>query len=291
MTGFAQRKFTLDGFSMNLTIKSLNHRYLDISVKGTGSSNEIEGMIKEAFRDKIYRGKVEVLIDMFDSEKKDWDIKFNDNLLTGILDKVLYFKKRYKSEISLSLDSLLKIPMVFHLDQSGNGFSTKEKKAIKNGIKTVLKDFLKSREEEGRAIELTILKSLKIIEENLPEVEKVSSEFEKEIYSKYYSRIKKYVKEYEIDDNRIVQEAGILAEKNCISEEINRLRIHTERLKNLVINRKIGLKGKECDFLTQEMLRETSTVSAKTGSMSVHKYIVLIRREIEKIKQQVQNVE
>jgi len=291
MTGFAQGRFVLDGFSINITIKSLNHRYLDITIKGSGVSNEIEKIVKDIFKGKILRGKIEVLIDIFDSKKKDWDIKFNDNLLNGILDKVLYFKKKYKSELTLSLDSLLKIPMIFHLDQLNGGFNVKENNSIRNSVKKVLKEFIKSRDEEGKSISDSILECIGKIDDNLVPVQKGSHEFEKEIYLKYSDKIKKIVSENDIDEKRIIQEAAILAEKNCINEEISRLKTHTKRLKNLVNNKKLGLKGKESDFLTQEMLRETSTISAKTGSMKIHEHILLIRREIEKIKQQVQNVE
>ncbi len=291
MTGFAQGRFSLDNFSLNIVIRSLNHRYFDLSIKGSGISGDIESIIKDLIKDKISRGKIEVLVDFFDSRKNDWDIKFNDALLTGILDKVLYFKKRYKSELSLSLDSLLKIPMVFHLDQTGDGFSQREKSSIKSSIKKVLKSFIDSRESEGKKIASDIMDSIKIIESEVNEAGRKASKFEKEIYEKFLSKIKKYVSEYEIDKKRIVQEAALLAEKNCIAEELNRLKTHASRLKSLINNRKLKMKGKEADFLSQEMLRETSTISAKTGSIDIHDRIILVRREVEKIKQQVQNVE
>lgn len=291
MTGFAQGRFILGNFSLNVTIRSLNHRYFDLSIKGSGVSYDVEKTIKELFKGKILRGKIEVSVDLFNSSKNDWDIKFNDNLLTAILDKVLYFKKKYKRELSLSLDSLLKIPMVFHLDQQGEEFSIKEKNYLKNSLKKVLKEFLESREEEGKSIVSYIKGCIKIIEENISIINKFSSEYEKEMFAKFTAKIRKYVSDYEIDENRILQEAAISAEKNCISEEINRLKTHTLRLKSLINNKKIGLKGKEGDFLTQEMLREISTISAKTGSMKIHEHVILIRREVEKIKQQIQNVE
>ncbi|MCK4890165.1 MAG: DUF1732 domain-containing protein, partial [Candidatus Aminicenantes bacterium] len=95
----------------------------------------------------------------------------------------------------------------------------------------------------------------------------------------------------DIDDKRVLQEAAILAEKSCVTEEVNRLMTHSGRIRNMVKKKKSDLMGKELDFLTQELLREISTISAKTNSMDIHENIIMIRREIEKIKQQVQNVE
>ena len=155
----------------------------------------------------------------------------------------------------------------------------------------LFQEFIKSREEEGREIAKSIASSLDILEENIKIVQKKTAVIEAELFSKYTDRMKKYLSEIEIDDKRILQEAAILAEKSCVTEEVNRLKTHATRVRNIMKKRKNDLLGKELDFLTQELLREISTISAKTNSMDVHENIILIRREIEKIKQQVQNVE
>lgn len=291
MTGFAQGRFTLDKLSIGITIKSLNHRFLDISFKGSGTSQEIEKMVKEIIKDDLHRGKVEIVIDFFNLDQNSWDIQFNDYLLSNILDKVLHFKKKYKSELSLSLDSLLKFPMVFHLEQTGNKLSEKERSVIGKKINKLFQEFIKSREEEGREIAKSVISSLDILDENVLIVQKKTADIESELFQKYRDRIKKYLSDIDIDDKRILQEAAVLAEKSCVTEEVNRLKIHSTRVRNMVKKKKNDLLGKELDFLTQELLREISTISAKTNSMDIHENIIGIRREIEKIKQQVQNVE
>ncbi len=291
MTGFAQGRFSLDRLSIGITIKSLNHRFLDISFKGAGTSQEIEKMVKDIIKTDLHRGKVEITIDLFNLDQDNWDIQFNDYLLSNILDRILHFKKKYKSELSLSLDSLLKIPMIFHLEQTGGELSDKERSVIEKKINKLFQDFIRSREEEGREIAKSIASSLDILEENIKIVQKKTAEIESELFSKYKERMKKYLNEIDIDDKRIMQEAAILAEKSCVTEEVNRLKTHVARVRNIIKKRKNDLLGKELDFLTQELLREISTISAKTNSMDVHDNIILIRREIEKIKQQVQNVE
>ncbi len=114
---------------------------------------------------------------------------------------------------------------------------------------------------------------------------------ETEIFSLYKEKIQKILEDVKVDENRVLQEAAILAEKNCINEEIHRLETHTQRLKALLKDKKMEIKGREADFLTQEMQRETHTIASKTDSQEIHSYILETRREIEKIKQQVQNIE
>lgn len=291
MTGFSQGRFSLDTLSVNITIKSLNHRFLDVSFKGSGISQDIEKIFKEIMKDELHRGKVDVTVDFFDLSSSNWDIQFNDYLLSNILDKVLHFKKKYKSELSLSLDSLLKMPMVFHLEQTGEGFSDKDRAVLSRKLKKIFMDFIKSRETEGADISRNIGDSLDSIDRNVKIVEKNAAAIESLNFNKYQEKMKKYLSETEIDEKRILQEAAILAERSCVTEEINRMKTHSARIRSLIRKKKCEMMGKELDFLTQELLREISTVSAKSNSLDIQENILLIRREVEKIKQQAQNVE
>lgn len=293
MTGFAQRRFEFNKLSLHIIIKSLNHRFLDISFKGTGINPTTEKLIKNIFRDRVFRGKIEIMFDIFDSDQRKCNIHFNDRLSSEILDELVPFMKRYKNKIGLSLDGLLKIPMIFHLDYLPENYTQEEKDEIQRSIEIVFDDFLKSREQEGRSILANITKSIEELEHRLAFVEKEAEKVEKELFLKFKERITKYLKEYEheVEERRILQEAAILAEKSCVNEEINRLATHSRRLKDLLADEAVEVKGREADFLAQEMQRETHTIASKTNSMEVHEHILHIRRAIEKIKQQVQNVE
>ncbi len=293
MTGFAQRRFEFNKLSLHIIIKSLNHRFLDISFKGTGINPTTEKLIKNIFRDRVFRGKIEIMFDIFDSDQRKCNIHFNDRLSSEILDELVPFMKRYKNKIGLSLDGLLKIPMIFHLDYLPENYIQEEKDEIQRSIEMVFDDFLKSREQEGRSILANITKSIEELEHRLAFVEKEAEKVEKELFLKFKEKISKYLKEYEheVEERRILQEAAILAEKSCVNEEINRLATHSRRLKDLLADDAVEVKGREADFLAQEMQRETHTIASKTNSMEVHEHILHIRRAIEKIKQQVQNVE
>lgn len=291
MTGFAQERFYFPDFSINVSFKSVNHRFLDFNFKGTGITPASEKLIKEIIKDKLFRGKIEIGFDLFEMDHKNWNIQFNEYLLEEILDRVMHFIKKYKGNLNLSIDPFLKIPMIFHLDYIFENFTDDNIKNITNSITKVFNNFLHTRIEEGEYILQDLLKAIKKIEDNLDIIEGEVENLENEIYSNYKEKIKKLLNDVEMDEKRIVHEAAIAAEKNCIAEEINRLTTHNKRLKNLIQNKEIDQKGREADFLLQEMQRETHTIASKINSLDIHKYVILIRREIEKIKQQVQNVE
>lgn len=291
MTGFAQERFDFPDFSINVSFKSVNHRFLDFSFKGTGITPASEKLIKEIIKDKLFRGKIEIVFDLFEMDHKNWNIQFNEYLLEEILDRVVHFIKKYKGNLNLSIDPFLKIPMIFHLDYIFENFSDDNIKNIKNSIKKVFNNFLRSRIVEGESILKNLLISNEKIESNLDIIDGEVENLENEIYSNYKEKIKKLLNGIEIDEKRIVHEAAIAAEKSCIAEEINRLSIHNKRLKKLLQSKEVDQKGREADFLLQEMQRETHTIASKINSIDIHKYVILIRREIEKIKQQVQNVE
>lgn len=291
MTGFAQGKFDFDDFSIGISFKSLNHRFLDIGFKGTGVTPSSERFIRDIIKNKVFRGKIEIVFNLFERDPSRWSIQFNESLLGEILEKVFSFDEKYKENLRLSLDFLLKIPMVFHIDYNFDQFSNERTENIKRSIEKVFHEFLDSRRQEGKYILDDLTASIEVIAEKLKILEAEAEQIESAIYESFKERIQRFISDFEIDEKRIAQEAAIAAEKNCIREEINRLGVHNKRLKDLLFNNHIESKGRDADFLAQEMQRETHTIASKTNSLEIHREVLLIRREIEKIKQQVQNVE
>lgn len=291
MTGFAEGRFDLEAITLYVSFRSWNHRYLEVTFKGSGVSPDSEKLIKDIMKDKVSRGRIEVSFDLFQQEQSKYAIQLNEPLLTGILDKLVHFKQQYGEHITLSLDSLLKIPMIFRLEYSAEHFAEKDAAEIRGCIEKVFGDFLHSRETEGQAMAAGLLGNCEKIRSNLETIKAQADQVEKEIFAGFKEKIAKYLGELEPDERRIVQEAAIMAEKGCINEEMQRLETHVKRLKDLVHDTRLPVKGKESDFLAQEMMRETHTIAAKTNSMQIHEQVLEIRREIEKLKQQVQNIE
>jgi uncharacterized protein (TIGR00255 family) len=291
MTGFAQGRFNFKDFSLFISFKSYNNRYLEINFKGNGISVASEKIIKEMFKEKLQRGKIEIIFDLFQTSKKNWNIQLNSDLLEDIINKLMPLKEKFGQNLNLPLDALLKLPMIFHLDYNLERLSHKDQADIKNSIAKVFGDFLASRSQEGLFIGKDLLESIALIEDHITIIGSKEKNFEKDMFLNYKKKIAKYVKGLNIDERRIAQEAAISAEKTSITEEINRLKTHSQRLKKLLKDKKCSTIGREADFLSQEMQRETHTIAAKTNCLDIHQHILIIRREIEKIRQQVQNIE
>jgi uncharacterized protein (TIGR00255 family) len=291
MTGFAQGRAQFRNFSLFVSFKSYNSRYLEVSFKGNGVSAAGESIIKEMMRDKLQRGKVEIVFDLFRHGPGQWDVKLNAPLLEQIMQRLAPLQKKYGPGLGLPLDSLLKLPMIFHLDHDPERLSPKDRASIRRAAAKVFAAFLVSRRQEGLCIQRDLLASIAQIEARIKGIRVREREFERDVFRSYRKRIEKFIGDLPVDERRIVQEAAISADRASITEEVNRLRTHTQRLKALLQDRRIATQGREADFLSQEMQRETHTIAAKTGSLDIHQQILLIRREIEKIRQQVQNIE
>jgi len=291
MTGFAQSRLDFNDLFLGISFKSFNHRFLEINFKGTGITPQFEKMIRDIVRDRVHRGKLEIVFNLFDYSQKRFNLQFNEELLTGIMQKLLPLKEKFGPEVEISLDYLLKIPMIFHLEYCSDAFSAEEGQRIKDFVESIFIDFLNTRQEEGEYLIKDCLEQIEKLDKSVELVQESAGLIEQDLYRKYRERIEKILQDHEIDEKRLLQEAAILAEKICIHEEINRLQTHSKRLKELLQDENLAVKGKEADFLSQEMQRETHTIASKTDSLDINRHILDIRRAIEKIKQQVQNLE
>ncbi len=289
MTGFAQGRYNFRDFSLFVSFKSYNNRYLEMSFKGSGMTAASERYIRELLKGKLQRGKVEIVLDLFPEGPAQWDIRLNTPLLEEVMKRLAPLQKKYGQ--GQPLDSLLKLPMLFRLDHDPERLGAKEQAAVRRAIAKVFAAFLESRRQEGLCIRDDLLAGITLIEDLIKALRAMEKECEKDAFLTYRKKIARFLKDLPIDEKRIVQEAAISADKAAIAEEVNRLQTHAQRLKRLLLEKGVIARGKEADFLTQEMQRETHTIAAKTGSMEIHQQILLIRREIEKIRQQVQNIE
>ena len=291
MTGFAQGRYDFKDFSLFISFKSYNNRYLETTLKGNGISVVSEKMIKDVIKEKLQRGKIEIVFDLFQKNQKNWNIRLNSALIEEIIGKIKPLQEKFGHSLTVSLDSLLKLPMIFHLDYNLDRLSRKDQADIRKSIARVFADFLASRSQEGLFIGKDLQTSLALIEKHVKTIAAKEKDFEKDMFQLYRKRIAKYVNGLMVDEKRIAQEAAISAEKTSIAEEINRLKTHSQRLKTLLKDSASDTIGREADFLSQEMQRETHTIAAKTNCLDIHQHILIVRREIEKIRQQVQNIE
>jgi uncharacterized protein (TIGR00255 family) len=289
MTGFAQGRYNFRDFSLFVSFKSYNSRYLEIGFKGSGVTVASEKFIRGLLKGKLQRGKVEIVLDMIPEGRGQWDIRLNTALIEEVMKRLTPLQKKYG--LGQPLDSLLKLPMLFRLEHDPERLGLKEQAAVRRAIAKIFAAFLESRNQEGRCIQGDLLAGIALIDELIKVLRTHEKEYEQDAFRHYRRKLSRFLDDMPVDEKRLVQEAAIGAEKASIAEEVNRLQTHSKRLKRLLLDRRAACHGREADFLTQEMQRETHTIAAKTGNMDIHQQILLIRREIEKIRQQVQNIE
>lgn len=289
MTGFAQQRYTFRDFSLFVSFKSYNNRYLETSFRGNGLTADRERFLRDLLKGRLQRGKVEVALELFPEGAGQWDIRLNVPVIEEVMRRLAPLQRKYGA--GPALDALLKLPALFRLDHDPERLGAGGEAALRRAVRAVFAAFLRSRRREGLGIRGDLLASLSLIDRQVRALRAREKEVEREAFRRCRQRIARFLKDLPVDERRVAQEAAICADKSSIAEEVNRLRTHALRLRRLLQARAPAAKGKEADFLTQEMQRETHTIAAKTPSLYIQQQILLIRREIEKIRQQVQNVE
>jgi len=289
MTGFAQGRYNGKDFSLFVSFKSYNNRYLETSFRGSGVTAASESAVRGLLKQRLQRGKVEVVLELVPQGARQWRIHLNEPLLEAVLGRLAPLQRR--TGTAAPLDALLKMPALLRLDQDPESLSAREQAAVRRAIAAVFADFLESRRREGRSIRADLLACLRRVDGHVRALRSREKECERDAVRRYRQRIARLLGRTPVDERRIAQAAAIAADKSAIAEEIQRLQAHARRLRRLLVARLPLAKGKEADFLTQEMQRETHTIAAKTESAEIQGLILLIRREIEKIRQQAQNIE
>lgn len=289
MTGFAQGRYNFKDFSLFVSFKSYNNRYLETSFRGSGVTAASESAVRGLLKQRLQRGKVEVVLEFVPQGARQWRIQLNEPLLEAVLGRLAPLQKR--TGAAAPLDALLKMPALLRLDYDPESLGARQQAAVRRAIAAVFAAFLESRRREGHSIRRDLLACLGRVDGHVRGLRARERECERDAARRYRQRIVRLLGSTPVDERRIAQEAAIAADKAAIAEEIQRLQTHARRLRRLLNARLPLAKGKEADFLSQEMQRETHTIAAKTESAEIQGLILLIRREIEKIRQQAQNIE
>ena len=287
MTGYGKGLAESPKIKVEVETKSVNSRYLDIILKTPSSLINKEYEIRELIKNKISRGKLTVLIQI-KSNSSEWNIfSINDEKLKSYISLLKKIKKTAKIGGVLKLEHFLYNKELFE----GNDFdlSDEEFEVIKKAITSALDALLKMKANEGKELVKDLRKRIDIIEEKLAEIESESNSSVKEYYQKLKDKVKLLIDDAKVDNDRLELELAIIADKAEITEECVRLRSHIKFFSESL--NKDDEPGRKLNFLCQEMNRETNTISSKTISTSITHNTVLIKEEIEKIREQIQNIE
>lgn len=290
MTGFGRSEYSDGKRNIVVEIKSVNHRYSDISIKMPRRYGFAEDKVKSAVKSKIRRGKVDVSIMVENITENDLNIKLNPLIAKQYYDNLVELKEKFNLEGEITLQFLAELPDVMKAipDVEDEEEITK---AILIPVAEAAENQEKMREVEGQKLAEDILlkgenikKILDLIEARVPQV---SAEYVVKLKERISDLLNGSV---EVPEDRILLEAAIFADKSAIDEEITRLNSHLIQLKNIISDSKEP-DGKKLDFLVQEMNREANTIGSKANDIDITNNMLQIKSEIEKIREQVQNIE
>ncbi len=289
MTGFGRGEYEDENRRVVVEIRSVNHRYSDIFVKMARRYTFTEEVIKKAVRERIGRGKVEVLVNMEAVGESDSSVELNEAVAKAYIDRLGTLQEKFHVQGSISLDMVANLPDVLkvvpHIDDE-----EQVKQSILFALKEALAEHDAMRRAEGEKLRKDIETRRENIDRALGEIKKRAPKISQLHTEKLRRRIQEILQEkVEIIEDRILLEAAIFADKSDISEEIVRMESHIDQLQDILSEEKP--QGKKLDFLIQEMNREANTIGSKANDLDITGVVLDIKSEVEKIREQVQNIE
>lgn len=288
MTGYGRVQKVTENWDLIVEIKSVNSRYLENHVKTSQKYSYLEPQIKKLIKENISRGKVEISLSINSIQLDKEQIKLNTNLLENYLCELRKASKLYSLNDDLELHHLLQVPNLFSPDTEED--AEKEVwQAVKPTLLEGLELFVKSRLDEGKRLQADIFKKLDEISVYVTSLEEQAPKTVTAYRERLTERIKELLQNEPVDENRLLTEVAIFADKVAIDEEIVRLKSHIAQFLGLL--EKSEPVGRKCDFLLQEMNREVNTIGSKGNDILVSKIVVELKAILEKIREQIQNIE
>lgn len=288
MTGYGGAKGSAEGLSVSIELKSVNNRYLDVSVKLPRTMLFAEEPIKAAVGRHISRGKVDVFVTVDQSASDDMEVRVNEPLLKGYIEAMSAAAEKFGLQNDMTVMSLCRLPDVLSTDRREIDSS-----ALMTGITEILERALTEydamRLREGEKLRDDVLARLETISRLTGVVEENAPKTVAEYRARLEQKLQEVLATANIDESRVLTEAAIFADKIAVDEETVRLRSHLSQLEDML--EQGGAVGRKLDFLIQEFNREANTIGSKCSDVALSRVVVELKGEIEKIREQVQNIE
>lgn len=288
MTGYGKSEQTIDSLNVTVEIKSVNHRYFEFSARVPREYGFLEEKLKKYCNSLITRGKVECYVSVEDPEEREMEVNVNETLAAGYVKALKELSERFGLKDDISAVTLSRYPDVITLHKA-----SEDEERIWNAVKTVaetaVSKFIEMRETEGSKLRGDILSRADYIIECVEFIEGRSPETVREYNEKLKQRMKELLGDAAVDEQRLLNEAAIYADKIAVDEETVRLRSHISQLRDFM-NSSEAI-GRKLDFLVQEINREANTIGSKAQDVDIAKKVIAIKAEVEKIREQVQNIE
>lgn len=288
MTGYGRSRQVLDGREITVEIRSVNHRYLEYSARIPRMYGYLEEKLKAFLQSSVSRGKVEVTVTIQNLTGGDTVVQINQALAKGYLDAMRSQAESLGLKDDLTLSTLTRFNDVFTLQKL-----EEDQQVIWNSVQQVarqaLDQFLEMRRREGERLKLDLLQKLELLNGHVAAVEEQSPKTVAAYRERLLQKMEELLADRCIDQQRILLEAGLYAEKIAVDEETVRLKSHLEQFAQMM--EQSGPVGRKLDFLVQEINRETNTIGSKAQDLAVTRRVVEMKSEIEKIREQIQNIE
>lgn len=288
MTGFGRSEIVKGNRKISVEIKSVNHRYLEAGIKMPKKLNVLESRMRDLLKKYATRGKIDIFINYEDDSESQVNLKFNQNIADEYMAIFNNMSEKYNLKNDMTVGGLARFPEVITMDE----VQEDEEELwhfIEEAMKAALEQFVNTRILEGENLKKDLLGKLDHMEELVAFVEKRSHEIMKEYRSKLESKVKELLGDTTIDESRIATEVIIYADKICVDEETVRLRSHIEHARKC-LNEDGGI-GRKMDFIAQEMNREANTTLSKANDIEISNAAIDLKTEIEKVREQIQNIE
>lgn len=288
MTGYGRGKFSNNGREYTVEIKTINHRYNDISIKMPRYLNFLEDRLRQYISKSISRGKIDIYVTLNNFSNEGRNIKIDKQLASFYIQEMKSLVDEYGIPNDITATSLMNLPDIISIENDTDENIFWEE--LRQSTDIALQNIISAREKEGERLANDIKERITKIEENIFQIEKSSNGLLEEYRKKIETRIQELKIDKIIDENRISAEIVLFADKSSIAEELTRLKSHIKSLKEMIEGKTIPI-GKKLDFLIQEMNREVNTIGSKANCLEITKYIIDTKNEIENIREQIQNIE
>ena len=288
MTGYGRAVETVNGREFTVELRSVNNRYLDCNVKMPRSLSFAEEAVKQAVKNAISRGKVDVFITLRSETGTDAKITLNTAVVEGYLAAMEQMAQNYAVQNDISVSLLSRMPEVFTVEKP----EVDEAQLLADLMQVVsqaLEGYDAMRQTEGKAMEADLRNRGAAIEEMVSQVEAGNAQTVVDYRARLEAKLKEVLANTAIDESRILTEAAIFADKVAVDEETVRLRSHLQQMYAMLSGG--GAVGRKLDFLLQEMNRETNTIGSKCTDVRLARIVVDMKAELEKIREQTQNIE
>lgn len=288
MTGFGRERAAFEEREILVEIRSVNHRFYEFTARTPRAYGYLDEKLKSLLGGKITRGKVEVSVYIYNKEGVNADITVNKEIAHGYLDALRAAAPELEVEDDLKLSDIMRLPDLFTVVKTQEN-EEQVWEQVKQTAERALEKFVEMREVEGVKMHDDIASRLGFIEQMVNSVEERSPKVNDLYREKLYAKLIELLKDRNIDDSRVLTEAAIFSEKTAVDEETVRLHSHIAQFRTLINSSEPV--GRKLDFLVQEMNREVNTTGSKCSDLEITKTVVDLKSEIEKIREQIQNVE